>query len=260
MRIVSLNTNGIRAAARKGFFDWLRYQKADFVCIQETKAQIDQLQDKIFHPAQFHCFYHDAERKGYSGTALYSRMAPDDVIDGMGDRAFDTEGRYIEARIGKLSVISVYLPSGSAGGERQAFKLKVLKKFQKHLESLVAEGRELVVCGDWNLAHKEADIRNWKGNLKSPGFTPEERAWIDNLVTKAGFVDAFRELSQKEHSYTWWSARGGCFDRNVGWRIDYQVCSSEFKGRVLKTRVYRDKQFSDHAPLVFDYDYKIAKS
>lgn len=255
MRIVSLNANGIRAAARKGFFDWLRYQRADFVCIQETKAQIDQLQDQVFHPAKYHCFYHDAERKGYSGTALYSRMEPDSVIRGMGHKAVDQEGRYLEVRIGKLSVISVYLPSGSSGDVRQNFKLKVLKKFQTHLESLVAQGRELVVCGDWNLARSEADIRNWRGNLKSPGFTPEERAWIANLVDKVGFVDAFRELPQKEHQYTWWSNRGGCWDKNVGWRIDYQVCSPDFKDRVRGTRVYRDKRFSDHAPLIFDYDY-----
>ena len=149
----------------------------------------------------------------------------------------------------------MYLPSGSSGDVRQNFKLKVLKKFQTHLESLVAQGRELVVCGDWNLARSEADIRNWRGNLKSPGFTPEERAWIANLVDKVGFVDAFRELPQKEHQYTWWSNRGGCWDKNVGWRIDYQVCSPDFKDRVRGTRVYRDKRFSDHAPLIFDYDY-----
>lgn len=256
MRIVSLNANGIRAAARKGFYDWLRYQRADFVCIQETKAQTEQLQDPTFHPSKYHCYYHDAERKGYSGTALYSLEKPDEIIEGMGDAEIDSEGRYLEARIGKLSVISVYLPSGSAGSERQAFKLEVLARFLPHLEALLDEGRDVVVCGDWNMAHKEADIRNWKGNLKNPGFTPEERGWLDNLFGNAGFIDAFRELPQKEHAYTWWSNRGGCWDRNVGWRIDYQVCSPCFKGKVEKTRVYRGKQFSDHAPLIFDYNYE----
>jgi len=254
MRIISVNTNGIRAAARKGFFDWLRHQRADVVCIQETKAQIDQLQDPVFHPPRFHCFYHDAERKGYSGTALYCRNKPKKVIRSMGYEQVDIEGRYLEARFGKLSVISVYLPSGSANEERQAFKLEVLEKFQAHLEKLVKKGQQIIVCGDWNVAHTEADIRNWRGNLKNPGFTPEEREWIGNLFSKAGFVDAFRELPQKEHEYTWWSNRGASWDKNVGWRIDYQVLSPGLKGKIRKTRIYRDKRFSDHAPLIFDYD------
>ena len=226
MRVISANLNGIRAAAKKGFFTWMARQRADFVCIQETKAQQHQLTDPVFAPRNFQAFFHDAERKGYSGTAIYTRHTPDKVIYGMGVDAIDSEGRYLEARFGKLSIISVYLPSGSSGDLRQNFKLDVLKLFRKHLEKLVKDGRELIICGDWNLAHTEADIHNWRNNLKSPGFTPEERAWISDLFDGAGFVDALRELPQREHTYTWWSNRGACWDNNVGWRIDYLARAS----------------------------------
>ncbi len=255
MRIVSVNLNGIRAAARKGFFSWMTRQRADVICIQETKAQQHQLTDPVFHPRGYHAFFHDAERKGYSGTALYCKHAPDQVIAGMGIESIDSEGRYLEAQFGKLSVVSLYMPSGSSGDIRQNFKIEALKLLESHLLKSHQQGRNLVVCGDWNLAHHECDIRNWRGNINRPGFTDEERNWMTNFLDNHKFVDAFRALPQREHEYTWWSNRGASWDKNVGWRIDYQILSPRLKNTVLKTRIYRDKRFSDHAPLVFDYSF-----
>jgi len=258
MRIITVNTNGIRAAARKGFFDWLPQQDADVVCIQETKAQIHQLDAPMFHPEGMHCYYHDAVKKGYSGVALYCKHKPDEVIVGMGNDDFDCEGRYIEAKFGKLSVISLYMPSGSAKEERQQYKYQMMDFFMDKMQQMKASGRDYVICGDWNIAHKKADIKNWKGNQKNSGFLPEERAWLDTLFDEEGFVDAFRELDQEEHSYTWWSNRGQAYANNTGWRIDYHILTPSLKGTVLHTSIYKNERFSDHAPLIIDYDYEIA--
>jgi len=255
MKIITANTNGIRAAARKGFFEWLEKQKADVVCIQETKAQIHQLEDKQFHPN--FAYYHDAQKKGYSGVAIYCKKQPDQVIEGMGNEEFDKEGRYIEAQFGNLSVISLYMPSGSAKQERQELKYRFMDFFLVKLEKMKASGRDYIICGDWNIAHKNEDIKNWKGNQKNSGFLPEERAWLDTLFDDVGFIDAFRELEQPEHSYTWWSNRGQAYANNTGWRIDYHVLSPGMKGKVLKTEIYKGEKFSDHAPLIIEYDYEI---
>ena len=257
MRIITANLNGIRAAEKKGFFPWLARQRADIVCIQETKAQRDQLSDPVFSPKAFHCYYHDAEKKGYSGTALYSRLKPDTVIKGLGVDKFDCEGRYLEARYGRTSVISLYLPSGTSGDERQAFKYEMMDYFLPHLEDLKNQSRSVIVCGDWNIAHTEADIRNWKANRKNSGFLPQERAWLSQLFDESGYVDAFRALPQKAHEYTWWSNRGSAWDNNVGWRIDYHIVTPDLGDRVERTRIYRKKRFSDHAPLIIDYDFKL---
>ena len=259
MRIITVNTNGIRAAARKGFFEWLALQKADVVCIQETKAQVDQLTDPVFHPEGYHCYYNDAEKKGYSGVALYCKQKPDEVIVGMGLAELDCEGRYLEARFGKLSVVSLYMPSGSAKDDRQLVKYRGMEFFMPKMKALRDEGRDLVICGDWNIAHKNEDIKNWKGNKKNSGFLPEERAWLDTLFDDEGFVDAFRELEQEEHEYTWWSNRGQAWANNTGWRIDYHILSPSLKGTVEATSVYREERFSDHAPLTIDYNYEIGK-
>lgn len=258
MRIITANVNGIRAAARKGFFDWLPKQCADMVCIQETKAQIHQLGDDVFCPESYHCYYHDAEKKGYSGVALYSRHEPDEVIIGMGDNEFDAEGRYIEGRFGNLSVVSLYMPSGSSSELRQQVKYRCMDFMMEQLQTMKASGRDYIICGDWNIAHKKEDIRNWKGNQKNSGFLPEERAWLDKLFDEEGFIDAFRELEQPEHQYTWWSNRGQAWANNVGWRIDYHVLTPAMKGKVLSTSIYKEERFSDHAPLIIDYDYAIS--
>ncbi len=254
---MTVNVNGIRSAARKGFFQWLARQKADVVCIQETKAQIDQLSDPVFHPRGFHCYYHDAEKKGYSGTAIYSKIKPRKVIEGLGIDWIDREGRYLEAQFGNVNVVSLYLPSGSSGEIRQDYKYKMMDKFLPHLQKRRRAKRKMVICGDWNIAHTNADIRNWKGNKKNSGFLPEEREWMTELFTKHKYADAFRQLPQKEHEYTWWSNRGQAWDKNVGWRIDYQVISDNLAKDVKATRIYRAKRFSDHAPFIVDYNLDI---
>ena len=255
MRIITLNVNGIRSAASKGVFDWLARQKADVICLQETKAQTAQLVDRCFWPKGHHVHYYDAERKGYSGVALISRQEPDEVIRGFGVREFDGEGRYVEARFGALSVVSLYLPSGSAGPERQASKFRFLDVFQPHLAKLRKSGRHYILCGDWNIAHKQIDLRNWRSNQKNSGFLPEERAWFDQLVGSAGYVDAFRVVNQKPDQYTWWSNRGAAWAKNVGWRIDYQIVSESLRERVQRCAIYKSRRFSDHAPLTIDYRY-----
>ncbi|NND90115.1 MAG: exodeoxyribonuclease III [Granulosicoccus sp.] len=257
MRIITANLNGIRSAASKGFFSWVNRQRADVICIQETKAQEWQLADPVYHPKHLHCYYHDAQKKGYSGTALFSRLHPQKVIRGLGIDWIDREGRYLEAQFGNLCVISLYMPSGSSGDERQEYKYRMMDAFLPHLQKLREQGRSVVVCGDWNIAHTEADLRNWRGNQKNSGFLPEERAWLNELFEQHGFCDAFRQLPQKAHEYTWWSQRGQARANNVGWRIDYHIISDDLASRVQRSRVYREKPFSDHAPLIIDYDFHL---
>ena len=252
-RVITLNANGIRAAARKGFFKWMAGQDADVVCIQETKAQIDQLQDDCFRPNGYHCYYEDAKRRGYSGVAVYSRVKPDAIVRGFGVPEFDDEGRYLEIRIGKLGIVSVYLPSGSSGEERQASKFRFLDAFVPHLRKLQRRRAEYILCGDWNIAHKEIDLKNWRANQKNSGFLPEERQWLDGLFGTHRYVDAFRIVNQEADQYTWWSNRGRAWDKNVGWRLDYQIVTPGLRDRILRCEVYKAQRFSDHAPLIMDY-------
>ncbi len=253
MRIITFNANGIRAAARKGFFAWLRRQNADVVCVQETKAQVAQLGDACYRPCNYRCEYLDAEKKGYSGVAIYSRRAPERWIRGYGDAEFDAEGRYLEACYDGVSVVSLYAPSGSSSAERQQAKFRFLDTFMAHLRKLKRR-RHYIICGDWNIAHKEIDLKNWRNNQKNSGFLPEERAWMDELFGEAGYNDAFREVCDLPDRYTWWSNRGRARENNVGWRIDYQVTSPGLGGSARAARIYKGKWFSDHAPLVMDYD------
>ena len=254
MRVISFNANGIRSAARKGFYEWLARQEADFVCIQETKAQIDQLRvDEMFFPQGFYCEYYDAVKKGYSGVALYAREKPHQVRKGLGFSHCDDEGRYLQFDYPAFSVISLYLPSGTRGEYRQTIKYDFLDRLLRHLAVLKASGRELVVCGDYNIAHKKIDLKNWLGNQKNSGFLPEERRWLDILFENHGFVDAFRLQNQEPEQYTWWSNRGQARAKNVGWRIDYQVITPGLVPRVKDVAIYREHFFSDHAPLIIDY-------
>ena len=257
MRIISANLNGVRSAARRGFFDWMCAQDAAVVCLQETKAQRHQLEDAVFHPDGWHNFYHDATKPGYSGVALYSRFEPDEVISGIGWPDVDAEGRWIEARFGKLSVVSLYMQSGSSSEARQKIKFEFMERFLPHLRSLRRKRREYIICGDWNIAHREIDLKNWRGNRKNSGFLPEERAWMDALFDDAGFVDAFRVVEPGADQYTWWSNRGQAWAKNVGWRIDYQVITPGLKDRVQHAAIYKDQRFSDHAPLLIDYDWPL---
>jgi len=254
MRIITLNCNGIRAAARKGFFNWLATVDADIVCLQETKAQIDQLTDPIFHPDNFHSYYFDAERKGYAGTALYCRAKPLKITKGLGFEIADSEGRYLQADFNGLSVASLYLPSGSAGEERQARKLAFMGQFMQHMKMLRNDDREYIICGDWNICHKEIDLKNWKANKKNSGFLPEERQWLDELYYELGFIDAFRMVNQEADQYSWWSNRGQARAKNVGWRLDYHVISPGLRDKVMSAEIYTDQNFSDHAAVILDYN------
>ncbi len=257
MRIVTLNVNGIRSAARKGVFRWLAAQRADLVCLQEMKCQQADLDPKLHALKGFEACHAFAEKKGYSGVALYSRRPPDEVRRGFAVREFDAEGRYVEARFGKLWVVSLYLPSGSAGPHRQASKFRFLKRFLPHLEKLRDRGDEIILCGDWNIAHQEIDLRNWRSNQKNSGFLPEERAWLTRVFDELGFVDVFRRLNDKPDQYTWWSNRGQAYTKNVGWRIDYQVATPGVAATARKEKIYKTKRFSDHAPLIIDYDHAL---
>ncbi|MDF1757822.1 MAG: exodeoxyribonuclease III [Legionellaceae bacterium] len=254
MKIISFNANGIRSAAKKGFYSWLTKQDADFVCIQETKAQTHQLIDnELFFPEQFFCDYYDAEKKGYSGVAIYAKKKPSHIIKGLGFDNCDTEGRYIQFDYPTFSVVSLYLPSGTSGDIRQEIKIDFLDKFATHLTELRQSGREIIVCGDYNIAHKQIDIKNWRNNQKNSGFLPEERSWLDNLFGPMGYTDAFRVVNQEENQYTWWSNRANAWANNVGWRIDYQVITPAFINKVQSSEIYRDTKFSDHAPLIITY-------
>ena len=254
MRVITINTNGIRAAARKGFFDWLKQQTADVVCIQETKAQLSQLDNDQYCLPGYHCFYHDAQKKGYSGVAIYSKKTPDQIIRGLGWSYADQEGRCIQADFGALSIVSLYMPSGSSGDERQIIKFDFMERYLKQLKKIKASDRQYIICGDWNIVHTAIDIKNFKSNQKNSGCLPQERAWLDALFVKQGFIDAFREVDQRPEQYTWWSNRGQAWANNVGWRIDYQILSPNLKGTVKSASIYRDQRFSDHAPLIVDYD------
>jgi len=259
LRVITLNVNGIRSAAGKGVFRWLAAQKADVICLQEVKAQEADLEGGAFQIKGFERYLHCAEKKGYAGVALYTRSKPRSVVIGFGAREFDAEGRFLEANFGKLSVISLYLPSGSSGAHRQASKFRFLDKFLPHLAKLRRSGREVILCGDWNIAHQEIDLKNWRANRKNSGFLPEERAWLTRVFEEVGFVDVFRSLNKKPEQYTWWSNRGQAWAKNVGWRIDYQIATPGVARRAQRESIYLRKRFSDHAPLTIDYDLRSSR-
>jgi exodeoxyribonuclease-3 len=204
-----------------------------------------------------HSFFHDAEKKGYSGVALYCRHQPDNVVYGLGWQDVDSEGRYIQADYGNLSIISLYMPSGSSKEERQLFKYDMMERMKPLLLEMRASGREYIICGDWNIAHKQIDLKNWRGNQKNSGFLPDERAWMDWLFDEAGYVDTFRTLEQGEGQYTWWSNRDQAWDNNTGWRIDYQIATPSIAAKATATSIYKKKRYSDHSPLIVDYDYDL---
>ncbi len=259
LRIISLNLNGIRSAWNKNVFSWVQLQEADIICLQELKAQLPDLSPEISKPASFHAYYHCAEKKGYSGVGLWCKNRPDRVVEGIGNPEVDAEGRYIRADFGNLSVISLYVPSGSSSPERQAAKFRFMEVFMPHLAALRAEGREIVICGDWNIAHKEIDLKNWRSNQKNSGFLPEERAWLTQVFEEVGWVDVYRRLhaDTTEEAYTWWSNRGQAWVKNVGWRIDYHIATAGIAGTARRATIYKESRFSDHAPLTIEYDYAL---
>ena len=258
-RLITLNLNGIRSAASKGFLDWAANAGADCMGVQEVKAQADDVSGRFERIADLDGHFHFAEKKGYSGVGLYTKKAPSAVITGFGNKEFDAEGRYVETRYDtakrKFSVISCYFPSGSSGEERQPAKFRFLAKMYPHLVKLKAE-REFVLVGDVNIAHQEIDLRNWKSNQKNSGFLPEERAWLTKLLG-AGLVDVFRALNPNPDQYTWWSNRGQAWAKNVGWRLDYHLATPAIAAKAKREQIYLDQRFSDHAPVTIDYDFKL---
>ncbi len=278
MKVISINVNGIRAAARKGLYDWLKKVDADIICIQELKAQPDQIEDALYHPEGYHGYFHCAEKKGYSGVAIYCKQKPKAVHKGLGAISkgnwedVDSEGRYIQADFDTFSVASLYMPSGSSKEERQLFKYDMMDRFEPVLAAMQRKRREFIICGDWNIAHKKIDIKNWRGNQKNSGFLPEERVWMDWLLNDQNndsndhiepkedkplqFVDAFREINTDAEEYTWWSNRGQAWANNTGWRIDYQIVTKGLKDKIVtgSDLIYKDERFSDHAPLIIEYD------
>ncbi len=230
-------------------------QDADIVCMQELKAQAADMTPDMLAPPGYHGYFHYAEKKGYSGVGIYSKQKPQKIIEGLGIAELDCEGRYIEAQFDKFSVVSLYLPSGSSGEERQAVKFKFMAAFMPHLRALQASGREVLLCGDWNIAHTEKDLKNWRGNKKNSGFLPQERAWLTELFSGVGFVDVFRSLYPELEAYTWWSNRGQAWAKDVGWRIDYHVATAGIAHAAKVASIYKEQRFSDHAPLTVDYGH-----
>lgn len=260
MRLVSLNLNGIRSAASKGWVEWAESMSVDCMGVQEIRADADEVTKRFAAIAGMRGVFHYAERKGYSGVGLYSRIEPSEVRIGLGVPEFDAEGRYIETcydRPGrKLSIISCYFPSGSSGEERQQVKYRFLELMRPHLQKLKSE-REFILVGDVNIAHRQIDLKNWRGNLKNSGFLPEERAWMDALLEDDGLVDVFRLLNDQPDQYTWWSNRGQARAKNVGWRIDYHLATPGLAALARREQIYTVQRFSDHAPLVIDYDFEL---
>ncbi len=254
MRVISLNVNGLRSAVSKGLLTWLARQQADVVCMQEIRVHETDITPAMRTVGGLTGHFYCAERKGYAGVALYARTAPDRIVRGFGSAEHDDEGRYLQADFGKLSVVSLYLPSGSSGPHRQASKFRFMDHFLPHLRKLARSGRDVILCGDWNIAHQEIDLKNWRSNQKNSGFLPEERAWLTQLFDEIGWVDVFRRLNARPDQYTWWSNRGQAWAKNVGWRIDYQISTPGVAATATRERIYKAQRFSDHAPLIIDYD------
>ena len=261
-KLTSLNLNGIRSATSKGLEDWLAQHQPDCICVQEVKAQAPDVAGKFEALAGLKGHFHFAEKKGYSGAAIYTAQEPSDVIVGFDGGEFDAEGRYVELRFDtpqrKLSIISSYFPSGSSGEDRQAAKFRFLDVMYPHLMALKAK-REFILCGDINIAHKEIDLKNWRSNQKNSGFTPEERAWMTQLINDGGIVDVYRQLQPDatDTAYTWWSNRGQAYANNVGWRLDYHLATPALAAGAREWAIYKDQKFSDHAPLTIGYDWSL---
>ncbi|MEE0937141.1 MAG: exodeoxyribonuclease III [Bacteroidales bacterium] len=254
MNIISYNVNGIRAAAKKGFIEWLVESGADVVCIQETKAQADQIPVLELKYAGYDYYGLSAQKKGYSGVAILSKTKPDNVVYGMGIEKYDNEGRFIRADYGDLSIVSVYHPSGTSGEERQAFKMQWLDDFQEYVHRLQKERPNLVLCGDYNICHRPIDIHDPIRNANSSGFLPEEREWIDGFI-KSGFTDSFRHVNgDKKDSYSWWSYRANARANNKGWRIDYCMVSDNIKNRISDAGIIPSAMHSDHCPISLKLD------
>jgi exodeoxyribonuclease III len=254
-RIITANLNGIRAAARKGFFAWMDRQQPDIVCVQETKAQEHQLPPEALDIPGFHTAFVDAVKKGYSGVAIYAKRAPERIVRGLGIEEYDAEARFVRMDLADgLSVASLYVPSGTSGPARQVVKEAFLDRFLAILVQMKNEGRRFVVCGDYNIAHRDIDVFDPKSCARTTGFLPQERAWFDDVIDRVGWVDAFRVVNHEARQFSWWPNFPAAWDRNLGWRIDYQIVTPDLAPAVRAASIYRDERFSDHAPVTIDYD------
>jgi len=251
--VVSLNLNGLRSAIRKGFASWLLEQNADIVCVQEIRLREADLTKQMTKVGPYSGIFHHAERPGYSGVGIYTKKTPDYINFESGAPEINREGRYLEIKFGELIVVSIYAPSGSSSPERLGNKFQFMKLIKKKLKSLSEKSDKIIICGDINIAHKQIDLKNWRGNQKNSGFLPEEREWLTKIMVDYNLVDVFRALNQNAGEYTWWSNRGKAYENNVGWRIDYQLASPKIAEKAVKAIIYKDKKFSDHAPLIIDY-------
>ncbi len=251
MKIITYNLNGIRAAMSKEWLTWLKATDADVVCIQETKAQPEQIDTAAIAALGYHCYYYSAQKKGYSGVAILSKQIPLHVEYGCGIAAYDFEGRVLRADFETCSVVSVYHPSGSSGEERQVFKMQWLKDFQAYASDLKTKIPNLIISGDYNICHKAIDIHNPKSNVHTSGFLPEEREWFDGFVA-SGFVDSFRHLNTEPHHYTWWSYRSGARSKNLGWRIDYNMVTENLTDKITRVAILPDAMHSDHCPVLLE--------
>lgn len=257
LRVVSINVNGLRSAHKKGFFEWLEQSEADVVCMQETRISEHQWTN-AFKPEGWHVHMFEAQKAGYAGTAVYSRLPFVSVTNGLGFELADTQGRFVSAEFDlglpeNVFICSLYLPSGSSGDEAQARKDHFLEQYQQILSDWRKQNKSIIVCGDYNIVHKRIDIKNWSGNQKSSGCLPHERAWLDHIYDDLGYVDTFRVVRDEAELYSWWSNRGQARAKNVGWRIDYHACSPDWKDRTVNAWVYKEQWFSDHAPVIIDY-------
>jgi exodeoxyribonuclease III len=255
LRIITANLNGIRAAARKGFFGWMDRQQPDIVCLQETKAQEHQIPPEVLDIPEFHTAFVDAQKKGYSGVAIYSKRPPERIVRGLGIEEYDAEGRFVRMDFADgLSVASLYVPSGTSGPERQVVKERFLDLFIGHLVQMKNEGRRIVLCGDYNIAHLEIDVHNPKSCAGTTGFLPQERAWFDDVIDRVGWVDAFRVVNHEKRQFSWWPNFPAAWTRDLGWRIDYQLVTPNLASTVRAASIYKDERFSDHSPVTIDYE------
>lgn len=249
MRIISYNVNGIRAAIKKGFIDWLKTNPADIICVQETKATQQDVDVTEIAELGYDSYWYSAQKKGYSGVAVFTRIKPDNVVFGTGHKVSDDEGRVIQLDFGDIRLINAYFPSGTSGDERQTFKYEWLAAFNTYLKQLQKKHPKLILCGDYNIAHNEIDIHDPKGNKKSSGFLPEERTWMTDFLG-AGWIDTFRLFHQEPHRYTWWSQRFPSVRlNNKGWRIDYITATEPLRSRLKDAEIYPDVKHSDHCPV-----------
>jgi exodeoxyribonuclease III len=251
MKILTYNVNGIRSAISKGFIDWLKATNADMICLQEVKAEENQIEKALFEDLGYHINWFSAEKKGYAGVAILTKVKPKNIVHGCGIDIYDREGRVLRTDFEDFSLMSIYMPSGSSGDERQEFKMQWLADFQGYIDDLTKTVPNLIISGDYNICHRAIDIHNPKSNANSSGFLPEEREWMEGFLNN-GFIDTFRHFNKEPHHYSWWSYRAGARDKNLGWRIDYNCATEPMRERLVRATILPEAKHSDHCPVLLE--------